>query len=95
MNDVAPGQGRAQRAGNALSVGLLATCLVSAALLARRNLRLGRGDRRGASRVAWAVFTVFLVRITLEADHVPSLGRECMCCTWDWSPISASCGRSC
>ena len=43
--------------------------LVMAAVLARRNLRLGRSDRAGARRVALATFTVGLVIWALEARY--------------------------
>lgn len=42
--------------------------LVGSALLARRNLRLGRGDRRGASHVALVYFTVRML-VWLFAEH--------------------------
>ena len=60
-----------------ISLGsVLAAVLIGALLLARRNLRLGRGDRRGAFKLAFFVFSVTLVSMFLAADHVPSLGRE-------------------
>src|SRR5205085_3282156 len=42
--------------------------LLGSALLARRNLRLGRGDRRGAARVACFYFTVRLL-VWLFVEH--------------------------
>jgi serine/threonine-protein kinase len=42
-------------------------------LLAWRNLRLGRGDRRGALRVAWFLFFVNLLAWMLRASHVGGL----------------------
>jgi serine/threonine-protein kinase len=50
--------------------------LFSAVLLARRNLRLGRGDRRGAFKLAIFVFIVAMVGSLLQSDHVPTLGGE-------------------
>jgi len=49
--------------------------LVTAAsiVLARRNLRLGRGDRRGAFRLAALVFSVEALGWLARADHVPAL----------------------
>jgi hypothetical protein len=41
-------------------IGLLVLLLAGSALLARRNLRLGRGDRRGAGRLAAFIFAVQL-----------------------------------
>jgi serine/threonine-protein kinase len=56
--------------------GVLAAVLIGSILLARRNLRLGRGDRRGAFKLAFFVFSVTLLSTLLAADHVPSLGKE-------------------
>jgi serine/threonine-protein kinase len=50
--------------------------MLGAALLARRNLRLGRGDRRGALRLASFVFAMTLLDWLLSAHHVPSLVEE-------------------
>ena len=50
--------------------------LVLSALFARRNIRLGRGDRRGAFRIsAFAVACTALSGL-LVAHHVPELGAE-------------------
>jgi hypothetical protein len=49
---------------------LLLSMLVAGALLARRNLRLGRGDRRGASRLAAFVFLAWAVAVFFGAHHV-------------------------
>ncbi|HET9316892.1 MAG TPA: serine/threonine-protein kinase [Vicinamibacteria bacterium] len=60
-------------------VGVLVLALalpVGGALLARRNLRLGRGDRKGAFRVALFVFAAYAVAGLLRADHVTDLGQE-------------------
>ncbi|HEX8651530.1 MAG TPA: serine/threonine-protein kinase [Pyrinomonadaceae bacterium] len=56
--------------------GVMSTVLIGSILLARRNLRLGRGDRRGAFKLAFFVFSVILLSTLLAADHVPSLGTE-------------------
>jgi hypothetical protein len=45
-----------ERASLVVGVVLLFSMLVGGAMLARRNLRLGRRDRRGASRLAAVVF---------------------------------------
>jgi serine/threonine-protein kinase len=44
-------------------------------VLARRNLRLRRGDRKGAGRVALIVFTAYSLARLCRADHVPGLGE--------------------
>jgi hypothetical protein len=41
-------------------------------MLARHNLRQGRGDRRGAARVAGFIFLVGLISFTCTASHVPN-----------------------
>ena len=45
-------------------------------MLARRNLRLGRGDRAGASKVALLVFVAYALARLCQADHVASFGQE-------------------
>src|SRR5262249_19645905 len=41
-----------------------------------RNLQLGRGARRGATRLALFVMSVFMADYVLAAHHVKSLGGE-------------------
>jgi predicted Ser/Thr protein kinase len=50
--------------------------LASAALVARHNLRKGRGDRRGAFTIAAIVFVVNLAGWTIGATHASSVSRE-------------------
>ena len=45
-------------------------------LLARRNLRLGRGDQKGAFRVAAFIFTTYALARLFRADHVSRFGDE-------------------
>ncbi|HEX8282718.1 MAG TPA: protein kinase [Pyrinomonadaceae bacterium] len=52
------------------------TLLVAAAWLARRNFRLGRGDRRGAAKLALFVFATTLVANLVGASHVPTFVGE-------------------
>ena len=61
----------AERATQAAVVVCLLLLLTGSAILARRNLRLGRGDRRGASRLAAVVFVAWVVAWLLGAHHVP------------------------
>jgi hypothetical protein len=51
---------------------LLLSVLVLSAMLARKNLRLGRGDRQGASRLAALIFGVWEVAFFFGAHHVPN-----------------------
>ena len=59
----------AQKAGNVLGLALLVTLLAASVLIARRNLALNRGDRRGAARTAIASSALFLGAGVLEASH--------------------------
>ncbi len=59
-----------ERALVILLVGVFITALVGGALLAWRNLRLGRGDRKGAFRLAAFLFAVFMVNWLFTAHHV-------------------------
>ncbi len=49
--------------------------LAGAALLARRNLRLGRSDRRGAVRLAGYLLAIRLLEWLFGAHHVPTLSE--------------------
>ena len=56
----------------ALSAVMLFAVLIGGAVLARRNLRIGRGDRRGAAAVAVFVLATAFVSWALETHHVLS-----------------------
>jgi serine/threonine-protein kinase len=49
--------------------------LAGSGLIVRRNLRMGRGDRRGASRLAAFVFAAWAVEWFFGAHHVPSFAE--------------------
>jgi serine/threonine-protein kinase len=53
-----------------------AAILLGALLLVRRNLRLGRGDRQGAFKLALFIFSVTLIGLLLVADHVPTFNES-------------------
>jgi hypothetical protein len=55
--------------------GLLVAVSLAAALVARRNLRLGRVDRQGAWTIAKALFALAMLRWILVAAHPPSFGE--------------------
>jgi hypothetical protein len=59
-----------QRASMALMLGILGVLLVGGAVLAKRNLRLGRGDRRGAVRLGSTMFALGMASWLLVAHHV-------------------------
>ncbi len=54
----------------------VAVLLGTGVLVARHNLKLGRGDRRGALRVSLYTLLLFVVVWVLVASHVPSLVGE-------------------
>ncbi len=66
---------RGERAALVIFVVLLLSVLVGSAMLAQRNLRLGRGDRRGASRLAAFVFAAWTVAWFFGAHHVPNFAE--------------------
>jgi serine/threonine-protein kinase len=54
---------------------LFTVLLIGGSLLARRNLRLGRGDRRGAARVATFIFICWILDWALETRHVANISE--------------------
>jgi serine/threonine-protein kinase len=71
-----PPESGSERALSFIIIGVFALAIVGSALLARRNLRFGRGDRRGAIRLAFFYFTVRLVIDLLIEHHNGLLWRE-------------------
>ena len=61
-----------EKAGTAIGLALVLAVLMGAVFLARRNLRLGRGDRRGAFRLAVFVLVVLALAWGIEAHHLPT-----------------------
>jgi serine/threonine-protein kinase len=57
---------------------LISGLLVGAVLLARHNVKRGRGDTRGAFVMAGYLFVVLVVRWVLTAHHVTSIGELIM-----------------
>jgi hypothetical protein len=68
----APVISASQKAGNILMTLIFAAIIVGALLLARRNLRQGRGDRKGANKLALVIFVLGFVGKLLSAHHVPN-----------------------
>ena len=64
------------RAGYLLFLTVAAAVVAGGILLARRNLRQGRGDRRGATRLAAVVFASSMLGWLAGADHVPTVVGE-------------------
>jgi serine/threonine protein kinase len=68
MEPYAPGPG--EQAAKYLGAALVALLIGVGAVLARHNLVLGRGDRRGAFRLATVLVGIGLVEWLLQAHHV-------------------------
>jgi serine/threonine-protein kinase len=68
-------------------VVILFTLIVAGLMLARRNIRLGRGDRRGALRISAYVFATSMIAWLLRAHHVPDLAGE-------WGLLSVDLGAA-
>jgi serine/threonine-protein kinase len=62
-----------EKTGGEISLGLFLAVLAGAVFLARRNLRLGRGDRRGAFRLAVFVLVILALAWGIEAHHLPDV----------------------
>jgi hypothetical protein len=65
-----------QRAGQVAFVAVVCSLLIAGGWLARRNVALGRVDRRGAFRTAAFMVGSGLLAWALNADHVPELEGE-------------------
>jgi hypothetical protein len=63
------------RIGQFIALVLLVSVMIGASLLARRNVRLGRGDRKGALRLAVFYFLIRMAEDTLRANHVPTFAE--------------------
>jgi serine/threonine-protein kinase len=60
----------------AIIFAVFMTVSVTGVALARRNLRLGRGDRKGAFRLAVVIFALSLTAWLGSASHVPTFRGE-------------------
>ena len=58
-----------------LLISVFVVVLVGSVLLAIRNIRLGRGDTKGALRLGIFVFSFTLLTRLFAAHHVPTLGE--------------------
>jgi len=61
------------RLARVLLIATIVGLLIGSVLLALRNLRLGRGDRRGATTLAICVLSMGCVAWVLAAHHTPEL----------------------
>lgn len=62
-----------RKAANLLLLAIVLSVVVGASLLARRNYKQGRGDRRGAFRSAGMIFLVAIALWLCQGHLVPSL----------------------
>jgi len=92
QNDI-PNQTPGRRlALSVLFIGIALLAVVAGGVLTLRNMRLGRGDRRGAFRLAHFVFWVSVVSraFGLQIHHVPTLGEAPIILTnVAWSLLTA------
>ena len=64
-----------QRALIVLLLSVFIIVIIASALLALRNLKLGRGDRKGAFRLSAFVFAVMFIRWLFATHHIPTEGE--------------------
>lgn len=64
------------RLTNTVGAIIIAVLVIAGVFFARRNLRAGRGDRRGASVLAAVLFAQNVVLWLILAHHVPSVAAE-------------------
>jgi serine/threonine-protein kinase len=62
----------AQRVGDMILLALFVTVLIAGVLIARRNVRVGRGDRRGALRLATFTGAASLASWAIGGTHLSS-----------------------
>ncbi|MFN7996127.1 MAG: serine/threonine-protein kinase [Bryobacteraceae bacterium] len=65
-----------ERANQILWMSIFVAMVVLGSLIAWRNLRLGRGDRQGAFRIACVAFIVAMTAWMFGAHHVPWPGEN-------------------
>ncbi|HKY03261.1 MAG TPA: serine/threonine-protein kinase [Blastocatellia bacterium] len=66
----------APRAAGVILAVVFISGLIAALLVARRNLRLGRGDKKSAYKLAIFVFVTDLVGTLFMVNHVPTIAGE-------------------
>ncbi|HYL76425.1 MAG TPA: protein kinase [Bryobacteraceae bacterium] len=66
---------KAEKIGQVIGLTLLILIVVGACLLARHNIRLGRGDWQSAFRLTGFLFCLSLLSWALSTHHVPNFGE--------------------
>ncbi|HEV2691170.1 MAG TPA: hypothetical protein VGV35_21585, partial [Bryobacteraceae bacterium] len=66
---------KAEKIGQVIGLTLLVLIVVGACLLARHNIRLGRGDWQSAFRLTGFLLCLSLASWALNAHHVPAFGE--------------------
>lgn len=67
---------RAERVATTMLFMVFLGVAIGAGLMGRRNLQLGRGDKRGAFRLAIFIFLVSVASGVVGGHHVPDLAEE-------------------
>jgi serine/threonine-protein kinase len=70
-----PASGMQPRPADLIWAGVFVVAVSGGAMLARRNSRLGRGDRRGAFRLATFVFGNWMLLWLMGSNHLPNIGE--------------------
>jgi hypothetical protein len=76
---------KGQKVAQGITISIFVMVCLGGLLIARRNVSLGRGDRRGAARVATAMLMLVLIATTLATTHVATSAEVAimvMHCSW-------------
>ncbi len=85
-----PGSSPGQNAASIILAGLLIAVTLGTMLFARRNLHMGRGDKRGAARLAYFFFILSAVVWLFGEHHVATLGELSLLVMFlSWALLSA------
>ena len=80
-----------ERAGVLILFAVIGATLVASAVFAQRNLRAGRGDRRGAFRLSMFVFVTMLVSWLFGESHVATLWEVALVVmALSWASLAAA-----
>ena len=77
---------------NSFSAIVIVALVIAALLIARRNLRAQRADKRGAARLATFVLAGYAVSWVIAAHHVPDVTSELNIFSRSYGPVLLSAG---